>query len=691
MLPMFHKTKIIAIIILFLFIHKTTSGQWQQMNGPYSGAIKSIAAKGSTIIASTTYGGSPNYAFISSDGGYSWKTLNSQNNIPAGCNAFVIDGANIFAQNYLSTDTGNSFTLVNNGMPAATVYTLLLSGTDLFAGFYGSGIYKSINNGNSWIAMNTGLTNLVVHSLATNGNVIYAGTNQGIFLSTNNGNNWSIINNGFVDSVFNNIAVIDTAIFACVGDGDLYVSRNNGITWNFTGIVYSNDIAISNGNVFASSYNGVYLSTDTGSTWIPANTGLSTSPDSAVLTLTIDSSRIYAGTSKGLYLSVNNGANWHLIGCPDLVVRAFGQMGTNFFSSAYNNIYPYPGGFYVSIDSGLNWENRTVGLPSNDVRQIVTLNTTILIGVYSYGFYLSNDTGKTWVAANNGIPANYNYRSVAVVGSNLLASCHDGSNGGLYLSIDNGNSWSAMSSNILGGLTVGGNTVFAGTGGVIVMSLDSGITWLSRNNTGIPNIINRIFFEGNKLFISPAANGLYVSTDSANTWSQLNNGLPIVNSYIMSGAYDGANYYMGVQHTSQDDSVGVFISSDNCNSWTKYNDGLTNATIITMMRSGNYLFAGTGASVFRRFIGGIPTTAAAIEGNKNHFDFKIYPNPTTNQFNITSFNNIDEIKIADVLGQVVYHITPKEKNVVLQLEHEGWYFVSVISNNQTATKKLIVF
>ena len=44
-----------------------------------------------------------------------------------------------------------------------------------------------------------------------------------------------------------------------------------------------------------------------------------------------------------------------------------------------------------------------------------------------------------------------------------------------------------------------------------------------------------------------------------------------------------------------------------------------------------------------------------------------------------------------MLGQMVSRVSPKEKNVVLRLESEGVYFVSVKSNNQTVTKKLIVF
>ncbi len=68
----------------------------------------------------------------------------------------------------------------------------------------------------------------------------------------------------------------------------------------------------------------------------------------------------------------------------------------------------------------------------------------------------------------------------------------------------------------------------------------------------------------------------------------------------------------------------------------------------------------------------------------------VYPNPTNGQFNITSSINIDELKISDVLGQVVYRAKPDDKNVVVQLERDGLYFVSVTMGEQHVTRKLVV-
>ena len=70
--------------------------------------------------------------------------------------------------------------------------------------------------------------------------------------------------------------------------------------------------------------------------------------------------------------------------------------------------------------------------------------------------------------------------------------------------------------------------------------------------------------------------------------------------------------------------------------------------------------------------------------------FTLSPNPTTSQFTITNPTTIDELKITDVFGQLIYHTKPKEKNFSLQLNKEGIYFVTITSGEQMATKKLVV-
>ena len=67
----------------------------------------------------------------------------------------------------------------------------LVSGANILAGV-GNGVYHSTNNGTSWTLDTAGMGDQYVYSLAVSGANIFAGTyNHGVYLSTNNGTSWT--------------------------------------------------------------------------------------------------------------------------------------------------------------------------------------------------------------------------------------------------------------------------------------------------------------------------------------------------------------------------------------------------------------------------------------------------------------------------------------------------------------------
>lgn len=79
----------------------------------------------------------------------------------------------------------------SNGPEGGYIFTLAIDpamSTSLYAGTWGSGVFKSTNGGRNWEAVNTGLTNTDVLALAIDPmatTTIYAGTHSGVFKSTN--------------------------------------------------------------------------------------------------------------------------------------------------------------------------------------------------------------------------------------------------------------------------------------------------------------------------------------------------------------------------------------------------------------------------------------------------------------------------------------------------------------------------
>ena len=105
------------------------------------------------------------------------------------------------------------WTQVNNGLTHTDVRTLAVSGTNIFAGTDGGGVFLSTDNGTSWTAVNTGLTNRIVQSLAVSGTNLFAGTwGGGVFLSTDNGTNWT--QTRLATTEVRSLAVSGTNLFA---------------------------------------------------------------------------------------------------------------------------------------------------------------------------------------------------------------------------------------------------------------------------------------------------------------------------------------------------------------------------------------------------------------------------------------------------------------------------------------------
>lgn len=95
----------------------------------------------------------------------------------------------------------------------------------------------------------------------------------------------------------------------------------------------------------------------------------------------------------------------------------------------------------------------------------------------------------------------------------------------------------------------------------------------------------------------------------------------------------------------------------------------------------------TGSGFFVAKLNG--TTGIEVESNSLH-TINISPNPSNGQLNISSSNIIDEIEILNTIGQIIYHSKPKEKNVMMQFDNEGIYFVKLSDGEKQYTQKLII-
>ncbi len=367
---------------------------WTEFNIGLSNLnVQTLAVSGTNIFAGTFGGG----VYVTTYTGSSWNEVNT--GLPdLTIDALAISGINIYAATrggvFRSINNGSSWTGINNGLPAYVwVMTIMAAGSNIYAGLDSRGVYFSENSGNSWRAT-SGLPCANVKSMTTSNSSIFAGTaGQGLFKSTDNGNVWSKSGEGIPDWVsITALAVNGNTLFAGTSEG-LFTSSDDGSSW-VKGILGSQiqAFAIKGNTILAAVYwGGVYMSTDNGNTWNQINNGLPNRPVNAVI---FSGSTIFAGTDgNGIYRSVDNGNSWIPVnsGLTNQLILSIAVIGSSVFAGT-------DGGLFVTTNNGSLWTQLRYG----SFRALAVSGSTLFASTYS-GASMSTDNGGTWMDVNEGL------------------------------------------------------------------------------------------------------------------------------------------------------------------------------------------------------------------------------------------------------------------------------------------------
>ncbi len=195
-----------------------------------------------------------------------------------------------------------------------------------------------------------------------------------------------------------------------------------------------------------------------------------------------DQNTLYAG-SNFLHVTTNEGQSWKRIspdltrGLPETIKSSGGPItqdntGAEFYSNLFAiNESPLEKGviwvgsddglIHISKDNGENWENITP--PSGMSPKLNMINcidpspfqkgtayvaaTSYKFGDYTPYLYKTSDYGKTWKVITEGIKSNHYTRAIRAdkVREGLL---YAGTEWGMYVSFDDGNSWSPFQLNL---------------------------------------------------------------------------------------------------------------------------------------------------------------------------------------------------------------------------------------------------
>ena len=142
-----------------------------------------------------------------------------------------------------------------NVLGVGAISCIAINNNKIYAGAYDGGIYLSTDNGNNWKAINNGITNAntlangmsnaTISSIAFDNNNIIVGGYYGVYLSNNNGDSWNEISNGLPTTSVNSLTAIDGNIIVSV-IGGVFLSTDNGNNWTKKNINQTNPMYLCN-------------------------------------------------------------------------------------------------------------------------------------------------------------------------------------------------------------------------------------------------------------------------------------------------------------------------------------------------------------------------------------------------------------------------------------------------------------
>lgn len=356
------------------------------------------------------YAGTTEGLWKTTDGGATWKRMTSDRVV---VNDVLIDPRRpervLLATDrggvLASNDGGATFVASNHGFTHRQVATLLLDPdhpSELLAGVLNDkefgGVFSSHDGGQTWIQTSDGLEGRDVFVLRrTADNTLVAGTDNGIFELKANTQRWIPVNR-----------VVEEKTVAVPGKKNVFTTKT--VVSTLTARISA--LQVSEKTWYAASSQGVFVSSDAGSTWIPKN--LPTLK--YVTSLALSGNMAVAANRNALAVSVNGGETWLTPKAlpPDLLINSVAVDSTGTIWLAARD------GMFRSSDLGDTWK-RVMSLRLSNINaiRIDSDNQRILAtGSASMNVYESTDNGRSWSPINSG----WLLRNVSSVHGRLVAT-----------------------------------------------------------------------------------------------------------------------------------------------------------------------------------------------------------------------------------------------------------------------------
>ncbi|MGH2495402.1 MAG: WD40/YVTN/BNR-like repeat-containing protein [Ktedonobacteraceae bacterium] len=287
-------------------------------------------------------------------------------------------------------------------------------------------------------------------------------------------------------------------------------------------------------NVYAGdAQDGVFVSTDGGTTWKQQQSGLQ--PATAIHALVFDDpgKKLYAASDAGVYISADGAKSWAKVG--GLPQGSYTAIAFDLKKAQSIYVGSAQHGIFASQDSGATWSAANSGLPANLAINGLAFDSEAhqLWAATNAGIYRSPDGGASWQVLNNGLPADANIFTVlpASIDGGAQGLIFAGTDKGFYLSQDSAAHWKTSQTPLtrisiydvlVDYHTV--TTVYIATGTVgILRSLDSGENW-GGFASGLPTHqpvyamamgatnYDQLFVASNNIYLYPGTSSIFDPT-----------------------------------------------------------------------------------------------------------------------------------------------------------------------------------
>ncbi len=311
----------------------------------------------------------------------------------------------------------------------------------------------------------------------------------GVWRTTDNGNSWSCLtdNNqiqGVADIIIPSDYATSQTIYIATGDRDTWDNRSIGVlkstdggaTWNTTGLTFTlgqerkitrllidpND----NQTILAATSNGVYKTTNGGTNWsVISNRSfidMEYKPN--------DFSTLYGSTEYGsIYRSTNSGASWSsVLNNGERIELAVSPANANLVVAVVADYQGGLTGVYKSTNSGASFSQVLSGSTKNllgyefdgsgaggqgwyDLSLSVSPTDADMIFVGGINTWKSTNGGTSWSLSNHwiGDGAQIVHADKHVLKYRSNGDLFEGNDGGIYISTNNGNSWTDKSNGLV--------------------------------------------------------------------------------------------------------------------------------------------------------------------------------------------------------------------------------------------------